>query len=416
MSIEFYELYIENTHCRHIFLALGHDSEYYKTLQLYNDDPYTKSKTSLVRPDPGFPGVDLSYHTVEFSTLSSIPSSTNGGAEEVHSLLKPQSHATNPYPSGASTITPLIDSQIPNMTETNGDIQAREVVRVAPIIHSAPRFNDAMEQTWETKTSENDYTPPQILGDWAENVETKPPSFQQPNTNGNRRGNGKSPGTGNHMWAKNQETPRNGSGEPRVTPVHFKGTWDEIVLDAELNPGTSHQRTQSMASSRTSNEMLPARRLPPGYVRRQAVDMNEPDPYVRPIWSPVAVNKSNQRIDLNLPRAPPTSSHDFKTRTQLKKLCNDFHLQGNCRNNDCPYDHAPIDDGVYLALRFKARSLPCIEGSSCRKHDCYAGHHCPVVGGVITCGRVNCAFKKRGMHGVTDLKVMDTIQPPSNVG
>lgn len=121
--LEFYELYVENCHCRHIFLALGHDSEYYKTLQMYNDDQYTKSKTSLIRPDQGFSGagVDLSYHTVKFSTLCSIPRapvdspqtsqpSLNGGAKDnnSHVDLQPPIIA-NRYSSVTSTVKPLVN-------------------------------------------------------------------------------------------------------------------------------------------------------------------------------------------------------------------------------------------------------------------------------------------------------------------
>ncbi|KEF51688.1 uncharacterized protein A1O9_12323, partial [Exophiala aquamarina CBS 119918] len=418
MKVEkFYELYVENCHCRHIFLALGPDSAYYKTLQMYNDDPYTKGKTSLVRPDQGFAGVDLSYHTVEFSTLCSIPPSTNGGAKENNSHVERQPVSAHRYPSGASALTPLVDLHIPDsshqrhdVTETNGDFQAQEVVKVAPTTHSSSSSNNAMEQTWETKFSEHGYTPQPILGDWGEEVDTHPPSFQRPNTNG--RGSpgarGRYTGPSNNSWRR-PEISSNGSGTLRRTPAHFHGSWDELIPGEEPKPGASHQKNQSMTSSKTSNEMPPASRLTAASFRRQMVEVDEPNPTARPIWSPVAVNKSNQRIDLNIPKPSPRDTQNFSIRTQQQKLCNDFHLHGSCDNPRCLYDHEPVDDGVYLALRIKARGIPCAAGPDCRKHNCYAGHHCPNVGNLTSCGRMKCPFKVLGMHDVKDLIVADTI-------
>lgn len=417
---------------------------------MYNDDPYTKGKTSLVCPDQGFLGVDLSYHTVEFSTLYSIPPSTNGGAKVNNSHLELQPVLANHYasgastilpstnggakedhshvnlqplpanlnPSGASTITPLVDSHVPDnarqlydVTGANGHLQAQEVVQVAPTTHSSSSSNNAMEQTWETKFSEHGYTPQPILGDWGEEVDAHPPTFQKPHTNesGNPRGKGRHAGTSNNRQLKKQESSRNVSGTVRRTPAHFQGSWDEIIPGAELKPGASHQRNQSLASSRTSNEVSPSSRLTAASFRRQLVEMDEPDPHARPIWSPVAVNKSNQRLDLNIPKPSSRDSTNFSVRTQQHRLCYDFHLLGKCDEIDCRYDHEPVDNGVYLALRINARKTPCAVGPACRKHNCYAGHHCPNVGNVTTCGRINCPFKNLGMHEVKDLKILGTI-------
>lgn len=72
---DFYSLYIENCHVRHVFLAMSPASQYYSTLQLYNDDDYTRKKTSLVDPRGGFPsGLKLAFHTARFSSLKTVPS------------------------------------------------------------------------------------------------------------------------------------------------------------------------------------------------------------------------------------------------------------------------------------------------------------------------------------------------------
>ncbi|OAP65076.1 hypothetical protein AYL99_01048 [Fonsecaea erecta] len=70
----FYELYLENCHCRHLFLALNRQSEYYKILETYADDDYTRSKTSLVRLGGGMVnGYNLPFHTVDFSVIEGVP-------------------------------------------------------------------------------------------------------------------------------------------------------------------------------------------------------------------------------------------------------------------------------------------------------------------------------------------------------
>lgn len=220
--LEFYELYVENCHCRHIFLALGHDSEYYKTLQMYNDDQYTKGKTSLIRPDQGFSGagLDLSYHTVKFSTICSVPRvpaaypqpsqpSLNGDTKDDTSQvdLQPPIIAKR-YSSATSTIKPSVNTgtapplpgiphQLHDLAASNRDLEPQEVVKVAPTTHSSSSSNNAVEQTWETKYSENSYTPGPILEDWGEEVNASthwqppsypsrgPPAYKQPSTHGN---------------------------------------------------------------------------------------------------------------------------------------------------------------------------------------------------------------------------------------
>ncbi|KIW63523.1 hypothetical protein, variant [Phialophora macrospora] len=73
----FYELYLENCHCRHLFLALGRESDYYSVLSTYSDDEFTKSKTSLIKPFHGFPeDCNLPFETVEFSGLESVSRQT----------------------------------------------------------------------------------------------------------------------------------------------------------------------------------------------------------------------------------------------------------------------------------------------------------------------------------------------------
>ena len=80
-TIDLYELYLENCHCRHLFLALGRQSEYYKVLETYADDDYTKLKTSLIEPSVGLPDNKLPFHLVRFSSIESVPNQIAAPAE-----------------------------------------------------------------------------------------------------------------------------------------------------------------------------------------------------------------------------------------------------------------------------------------------------------------------------------------------
>jgi hypothetical protein len=76
---DFYELYLENCHNRHLFLALGGDSAYYQTLESCEDDAYTKMKTSLVHPIAA--DSQLPFHTIAFSSLEKVPQQSSASVE-----------------------------------------------------------------------------------------------------------------------------------------------------------------------------------------------------------------------------------------------------------------------------------------------------------------------------------------------
>ena len=92
----------------------------------------------------------------------------------------------------------------------------------------------------------------------------------------------------------------------------------------------------------------------------------------------IPVNKLGQRVDLPIPKPSHADLMRFEDRIYQQKLCNEHHLRDNCWSTPCKFDHNPIDDGILNALRIKARSIPCREGSKCRRLDCFMGHMCPV--------------------------------------
>lgn len=90
----------------------------------------------------------------------------------------------------------------------------------------------------------------------------------------------------------------------------------------------------------------------------------------------IPINKDQERLDYYIPPPTPESLALFKARTGQKKLCNNFHINGTCDNNDCPYDHRPITEGIRDCLRGISLSQPCPRRGGCRSKGCTHGHIC----------------------------------------
>lgn len=459
---DFYELYIENCHCRHVFLALGQHSDYYNILQLYSDDDYTKGKTSLVRPSQGFvPGHNVPFHSIEFSAFDSVPNpsafssqtsrpingqtptgqwsthvegetsatlrslKTNGNQSSTsrnseQPLLKSRSVAPSPRSelvSGPRQQTADIPSEGMNGTSKEPEDESSTGVVKLDSAHSSSQSNKAAEQSWETSMTENTYAPLPIQGAWGEEMTNGTNSHEESNTwatetrppqrymgRGNDNANGRATKS-----ARRQEPPRSKTfSRPQGrAPRQFQGSWDDMV---EQEASQRFQQTspqaipEPRAASRASSSVAPA-------FTKKIPSMPEPHPERRPVCSPIALNKLDQRIDLKLPKPSLEDQERFDIRSRNRKLCNEHHLRSNCNKPRCTYDHESIVDGVYLALRIKARKIPCSIGPNCRRHDCFGSHHCPNVSHSSACGRPNCPFEARGMHGVTDLEIVRTIEP-----
>lgn len=95
--------------------------------------------------------------------------------------------------------------------------------------------------------------------------------------------------------------------------------------------------------------------------------------------------KSNGQIssppndDLKLPRMQ--SSADAKSMgptsspTSQPKLCNNFHLRGECYyGEDCKYKHGTLNQKERARLRAKAKSSVCRFGGECKDRQCFSGH------------------------------------------
>ncbi len=119
----------------------------------------------------------------------------------------------------------------------------------------------------------------------------------------------------------------------------------------------------------------------------------------RPIYpGPIFLNKDDERIDEQLGTVGDRADANLQLRIEQDgKLCNDFHLRGDCMNPRCPYVHEPSLEGEELiAFALRARQTACGTGSRCRFRLCVLGHQCPNQRPRGTpCPRAHtCYFKK----------------------
>lgn len=108
---------------------------------------------------------------------------------------------------------------------------------------------------------------------------------------------------------------------------------------------------------------------------------------------PVLKNSRGQRLDAVLSAVP---SLVYAQRD--KKLCNQYHILGECSYISCTFVHGRrLDENGIKARRLLARSNPCLAGLQCRDEKCLAGHECPDR----ACAKIGngCRFP-REMHGV----------------
>ncbi|KAH7073765.1 hypothetical protein BKA63DRAFT_566941 [Paraphoma chrysanthemicola] len=117
-------------------------------------------------------------------------------------------------------------------------------------------------------------------------------------------------------------------------------------------------------------------------------------------------NKEEQRLDEPLPprdNAAAKSLDERMIRTG-KKMCNHWHLGGNCENGKfCQFQHEPKLSAAELnALRYKTRSLAC-KNRYCQSIDCYLGHQCALERDYGKCPYPDSCHL-RSTHGMDKVK------------
>ncbi|KAL8293902.1 hypothetical protein RB597_007675 [Gaeumannomyces tritici] len=113
-------------------------------------------------------------------------------------------------------------------------------------------------------------------------------------------------------------------------------------------------------------------------------------------WAVVRKNAADQRVDTHLDYAQA----DFQQLKQ-RRLCNNFHLLGECYYPTCHYGHGDrLRADKRTALLAVSRLSPCPRGLRCTEPRCIYGHRCSRG----DCSSPSCVFP-REMHGV-DVKTV----------
>ncbi|KAK4947997.1 hypothetical protein LTR10_013050 [Elasticomyces elasticus] len=202
--------------------------------------------------------------------------------------------------------------------------------------------------------------------------------------------------SGTHLSGPYVETPKAEQAVNEATPTPSRSTHSSDNNTPGLQPltpvdvNTKNTNTSQVASPPPAAEV--AKTNPPNPANG-AGDTKKSIP----------INRFGQRIDLKL-RMPSTAEMDkFEDRIYRRKLCNEHHLRDNCEAYGCRFDHDPIDANMRNTLRYKARSIPCAQGSKCRRLDCFYGHQCPW--GSDNCFNPKCGFIRNGLHDIKDLEI-----------
>ena len=120
------------------------------------------------------------------------------------------------------------------------------------------------------------------------------------------------------------------------------------------------------------------------------------------IVSPPAVSQNGVLRNTHGQRIDPPLKYSSTLVSELKprKLCNRFHILGECPYEPCNHKHGAKLGGDQLnALRRIARQTPCTQGSECDDEKCLLGHSCPAT--PCTWGQ-ECKFP-REMHGIDNI-------------
>ncbi|KAL4747080.1 hypothetical protein BDW72DRAFT_209881 [Aspergillus terricola var. indicus] len=116
----------------------------------------------------------------------------------------------------------------------------------------------------------------------------------------------------------------------------------------------------------------------------------------------VCLNARNQRVDSALKK----SSKEAVAALKRRKLCNHFHILGDCPYSSCAHEHGPeLSKQELNDLMRIARLTPCYSGNMCRDVNCISGHQCPYQ---YHCMHKECKFHK-DMHNV-DTVIVETME------
>ena len=159
-------------------------------------------------------------------------------------------------------------------------------------------------------------------------------------------------------------------------------------------------RSTKLPSRQVLSTVTPPKTPAPNY----ATAVRKPLPLSSSFVPPAMANGTTNAIKSNIARNTKGQRVDIPLRfsqldiVSLKKqrLCNPYHILGNCNWGDCHHPHGARLTGPKLeALKHIARMSPCPNGLECQDEHCISGHRCMKVNCVIFL----CRFGKE-MHGV----------------
>lgn len=122
----------------------------------------------------------------------------------------------------------------------------------------------------------------------------------------------------------------------------------------------------------------------------------------------IAINKDGERLDAFCPHPPPEAMDQYHRRAKEHKVCNSYHLSGECGDMSCQYDHSDVSDTIIEVLRYILLQHPCPRAGKCRSIKCFMGHLCQKP----NCKAVKswqCRFNHRG-HTL-DLELAEWMSP-----
>ncbi|KAJ5982421.1 Zinc finger CCCH-type [Penicillium sp. IBT 35674x] len=90
----------------------------------------------------------------------------------------------------------------------------------------------------------------------------------------------------------------------------------------------------------------------------------------------IPINKDGDRLDTYCPRPSPEAFDEYHRRAKEHRVCNSYHLSGECGDMDCQYDHSDVSNTIIEVLRYILLQHPCSRAGACRSIKCFWGHIC----------------------------------------
>ncbi|KAJ5915577.1 hypothetical protein N7466_011510 [Penicillium verhagenii] len=126
----------------------------------------------------------------------------------------------------------------------------------------------------------------------------------------------------------------------------------------------------------------------------------------------IPINKDGDRLDTYCPHPAAEAFDEYHRRAKEHRVCNSYHLSGECGDMGCQYDHSDVSNTIIEVLRYILLQHPCSRAGACRSIKCYLGHICQKP----NCKAVKswqCRFNHR-THTL-DLQVSQWVAPVDQV-